>query len=368
MTVDKPNIDNKRNSSIELLRIISMILIIFHHFALHGDFDFSSSSITVSRLWYYFIIMGGKIGVNIFILISGYFLISNKKIEFNLKKIIKLWGQILFYSITILVLSILITNNYPGIKIIIKSMLPITFSLWGFASGYFVLYLFHPFINRLLHSLTKNEYIILIGLQFICWCVIPTFTGQLFQSNTLLWYIFLYCIAGYLKLYGQNINKKTSFYFIIFIVLYAMTYLSSVVFSVLGLKWEIFANHSMYFFGPEKISTFLVSVSMFIAFASYNMPYSKWINRIASTTFGIYLLHDNPIVRNYLWNILFHNNKYQDSSLIIPYSIMVCCAVFIGCGAIDWLRKIVAKKLFDIDKLEPHINSIKEKYSKYIKN
>ena len=67
MPVDKQNIDNKSNSSIELLWILLMILIIFHHFALHGDFDFSSSRIAVSRLWYYFIIMGEKIGVNILI-------------------------------------------------------------------------------------------------------------------------------------------------------------------------------------------------------------------------------------------------------------------------------------------------------------
>lgn len=38
-----------RNSSIELLRIISMILIVFHHFAFHGGFKWQTNSVTISH-------------------------------------------------------------------------------------------------------------------------------------------------------------------------------------------------------------------------------------------------------------------------------------------------------------------------------
>lgn len=68
----------KRNSSIELLRIIAMVMIMFHHFAYYSGFEYNLSSISTPYLWYNFIIMGGKIGVNIFVLISGYFLIDDK--------------------------------------------------------------------------------------------------------------------------------------------------------------------------------------------------------------------------------------------------------------------------------------------------
>ena len=65
----------KRQSNIELLRIVAMLLIIAHHFSLHGGFVFSTASITVNRLWIQFIQIGGEIGINVFVLISGYFLI-----------------------------------------------------------------------------------------------------------------------------------------------------------------------------------------------------------------------------------------------------------------------------------------------------
>ena len=69
----------QRNSSIELLRIISMVMIMFYHFSIHGHFDFATASVSVSRLWLNFISMGGKIGVDLFVLISGYYLISDTK-------------------------------------------------------------------------------------------------------------------------------------------------------------------------------------------------------------------------------------------------------------------------------------------------
>ena len=65
------NINNKRQSNIELLRILAMILIIAHHFALFGAFGFSETAVSINKLWIQFIQIGGKIGVNIFILISG---------------------------------------------------------------------------------------------------------------------------------------------------------------------------------------------------------------------------------------------------------------------------------------------------------
>lgn len=38
----------QRNSSIELLRIISMVMIMFYHFSIHGHFDFATASVSVS--------------------------------------------------------------------------------------------------------------------------------------------------------------------------------------------------------------------------------------------------------------------------------------------------------------------------------
>ena len=52
--------DVYRKSNIELLRIISMIIIIAHHYAVHGGFNFSTQNITINRLWIQFLTLGGE--------------------------------------------------------------------------------------------------------------------------------------------------------------------------------------------------------------------------------------------------------------------------------------------------------------------
>lgn len=186
-----------------------MIMIVFHHFAIHGGFEWESQSITIPHFWYNFIIMGGQIGVDIFVLISGYFLINNKESLFYFSKILKVWGQVFFYSITIYAVFCFCGISDFEVKSLIKALLPITSSSWWFASTYFVLYLIHPFLNKLLHCLDKKNYQSLLVMLVVCWSIIPTFTGQQFQRNYLLWFITLYAIAGYARNYGFN-DKLTS--------------------------------------------------------------------------------------------------------------------------------------------------------------
>ena len=46
----------QRQSNIELLRIFAMIIIIGHHFSVHGGFNFSTDVINLNRLWTQFIV------------------------------------------------------------------------------------------------------------------------------------------------------------------------------------------------------------------------------------------------------------------------------------------------------------------------
>ena len=331
---------NVRNSAMELLRIISMIMIVFHHFAVHGGFSFGTT-LSIPRLWYNFIIMGGKIGVDIFALISGYFLINNESKTLDINKIIKFIGQVFFYSVGIFIVCRLTGVIDWSAKSFIKAVFPITFSKWWFASTYFVLYLMHPYLNKLLHSIEKSIYQRLLLLLVVCWSIIPTFTTSSFQSNSLLWFVTLYSIAGYIRLYGLNVKFTTKHYFLFYLICSALTYSSSVIFTILGSKWDIFAQHTTYFYGQEKLTILSISLCLFMCFSTLKMNYHKWINTMASATFGVYLIHDNDIIRKLLWLDWFRNAEYQDSLLLIPYSIFVVAVVYIVCSTIDLLRRYI---------------------------
>lgn len=336
-----------RNSSFELLRIISMVMIVFHHFAaVNSRFEWDFPLLSIPNFWNNFIIMGGKIGVDIFVLISGYFLVNKKSSLFNFKRILKFWGQVFFYSVTIYLIFILIGRADFNLKSLITNFFPITFSSWWFASTYFVLFLIHPFLNKLIHSLDKKLYQSLLVLLVICWSIIPTFTTSKYQSNDLLWFITLYAISGYVRIYGFNPKFKTKHYFILYGIFSVVAYLSSVVFTFLGTKWSIFATYAIYFYGQEKLPTLLISLTLFMAFANLKMNYHKWINVVASATFGVYLIHNNSYVISFLWLDVFKNTQYQNPIMLIPYSIVAVIIVYVVCTLIDLLRQQTIEKVY----------------------
>lgn len=357
-----------RNSNFELLRIILMLFIILGHISVHGGFEFSTQSITINRLFTQFVELVGAVSVNIFVFISGYFLISSKK--FKLSKVLKLLAQMLFYSILIYLIFIIFGLETFSIKNLIKSLLPVTFNIWWFASTYFVLYLISPFINIFLNKLNKETYKKLLILLFICWSLIPTLTTQTYQSNNLIWFTFIYSVGGYIKLHGINISKKKCYLFSI--VLALLTYLSVIFFDIVGFKISFVAENATYFCTIQRTPVFLIALLLFVAIKDINIKNNKLINLISSTTFGIYLIHDNILIRNFVWDNLFNINSFNKSIFLIPYLILIVIIVFVVCSIIELIRMYVIEKRYIklIYILEKKLNKLIDKFfnSKIIKN
>ena len=113
---------------------------------------------------------------------------------------------------------------------------------------------------------------------------------------------------------------------------------------LLGTKIPFFQNYTLFFYERQSILTFLSALSLFMAFMKKDLEYHKWINIIASATFGVYLIHDNNLVRPFLWLRVFKNAILQDSIIIIPYSIVVSIIVYTICTIIDLLRQQIFEK------------------------
>ena len=331
-----------RQSNFELLRIVAMVLIVFYHFAFHGGFKFDNTTLSIPRFWCNFISMGGKAGVNIYVLISGYFLIQNRSTKVSMHKILKLWGQVFFYSATLYVITIALGESI-SIKQLITALMPMTRAVWWFASTYFVLYMIHPYLNRFLHSMDKLLYQRYLMLLLLMWCIVPTFLGAAFAGNNLCWFVTLYSLAGYYRLYGFN-KRATKYVGVIAILFTILSYCSSVVFTILGTKWAFFSEHSDYFYAAQRLPALVISICLFVVFANMNIKDSKWINMASSATFGVYLIHDNRFFRPFLWGTIFHNAQFQDSILLIPYSVVVVAVVYISCTLLDLLRQSVIER------------------------
>lgn len=96
----------------------------------------------------------------------------------------------------------------------------------------------------------------------------------------------------------------------------------------------------------EKIPVLLISLTLFLAFTNLQMNYTNSINTLATATFGVYLIHENIILRPILWINIFQNYQYQNSLLLIPYSIIVVLLVYAICTVIDLIRQKFFEKPF----------------------
>ncbi|MEF2761471.1 MAG: acyltransferase family protein [Ligilactobacillus salivarius] len=117
----------RRSSNLELLRILSMFMIVVHHFAFHGTFDFKTITNTNQGALLATLILEsfGKVGVAIFVLIGAYFLVEK---SFSFKRVMNLVILTSFYSIIIyIILRVLkfgIPNDYLWTKIIFPYPIP----------------------------------------------------------------------------------------------------------------------------------------------------------------------------------------------------------------------------------------------------
>ena len=340
------SISIQRNSTFELCRILSMFMIVGCHFATHGGFSFDKNAISIPRLWWYFLEMGGNFGVDVFIMISGYFMINNTNLSINKKRIFKIYGQVFFYSITILLFGIAIGITNISIIQILKTIFPITTGSWWFITAYFILFLLHPYLNRLLISLNKRQYQRLLLLLLIIWSIIPTLTTFSLYSNELIEFILFYAIAGYIRLFGIDSKLKSKHFFWLWLFAVLVTFSSSVFLMMLGKKIAVFSDHTLHFYDRKSLPTLFRAVFFFMIFERMNVKNCKIINTISSATFGVYLIHDSYIIRPWLWKTLFANSQYQESITLIPYSLIVIVIVYLVCTIIDLVRIKIIEPIY----------------------
>lgn len=340
--------EKNRQSNIECLRILAMLLIVAHHFSVHGGGNFLEQ-FTTNYVWTEFISSGGKVGVNLFVLITGYFCINkNPKIS----NIIFLWLNTFFYS-TSLYLIFLCFGREFNLSECIKAFIPFTFNQYWFVTCYATLFILIPFINIFTRNATKEQYFKLLVILLVLWSVIPSLIfipplyGNKWYFSSLGWFILLYLVSGYIRLYGltRKITNKKLFTItgIMLFVIFVWIIFCNIQFSIGNTWWR----HLFYFSEMNSITIFLISVSIFCLFLKIQVNNNYIINFIASCMFGVYLIHDNNYVRPWLWKNFWEVSNHMSipSLKFILWSIYVICTTFVICIFIEALKKLLFNKI-----------------------
>lgn len=331
-----------RNSSIEFLRIIAMLFIVFSHSSVHGGFLYDKANYNnIILSW----LTLGNLGVDIFVIISGYF-----SCQRHIKKnhFIKLLSQVYFYSILCFVIALVFTQNFTTKKLV-TVFFPTIFCEYWFFTAYFVLMLLSPYINTLIEKSNRKQLLHSIVLMLIIWSVIPTFTGQNMYGTELVQFVMFYLFGAYFRKYPDNIFRNQFLQKGITALSFILLFASSVIFYLLGNVISFFEHKECFFFGRTSLLIIGCAVGLF-SLSVYRKAYTnKFINHIGCCTFGVYLFHDNPFIRKLLWLEWIPNYKFYNSIYLPIRMILSSILVFIICILIDYIRqKFFANRIFEI--------------------
>lgn len=269
------------------------------------------------------------IAVNCYVLITGYFCINKTELRWN--GIIKTIIATLFYSIVFLVLAWLLGKEVTTSSII-NSLLPIHQEQYWFVTAYVGLMLIAPFISRLVSVLNKKQYQILLALLFVL--SFEYLYGRVYAGlRSIIFFSFLFLIAGYVKLYGVPQKWKENkgiVVLIIWFVLFGIATLTNIVFCP---KDEFLLRSS-----SNDCMILFLSVAVFVYFAYTDISYKPLVilSKISPYVFGVYLVHDNPIFRKDLWAAVMP----EHTVLPIAFNCLFVALIifFIGVG-VDFVRQ-----------------------------
>ena len=323
----------QRNSSFELLRIICIIFIIALHFAGHGGFDFdgleNTTVVLINRTWISFLQQFGKAGVNIFVLISAYFLVGK---PFKTRKIIEILFEMLFFSILLGFGFLLIKKKDFSFDLFKTIFLPFGSGTWWFMTSYLLLYIFSPFLNLGIKLMTKKMHLAITIFLLLIWSFLPTFLTLDYGFSIFGWFLTLYFIASFIRQYDIKIRLKPFFGVLISISIICIWFMIKCCIKYFAGDGNAAVESILGWFDLLQNNNFIhvaASILLFLSFKEMNIKVNRFINIVASTTLAIYIVHDYSDMRMFLWTDLFHNASYSASEFLIPYSILVILGVFL---------------------------------------
>lgn len=309
----------------------------------------------------------GKIGASTFAAITGYFMAERRfdvcgegLFRQHYRKILPIVLQMYFYSVlafAFVVIYGLITNHsIPQLSgsDLLRTALPFVWGNW-YARYYLVLLVFIPFINLLTSSLDNKGYTRFAIALVSVWSIIPTASPDAWNYGYADIMIVMYLLGGFVRrsLVGRVSRKQASIWF----ALSLMALIGSILILDIAGKasgFDVLVRNAGYFAGFDKITAISIALSAVMYFSYLDFS-NRFVNVIAESTFGIYLLHDNGVLRGILWNEIWPNIEHVSAPYLhLPVK---CLCVFVLGLLIDrvriccFARQIEPKAEMEIEKL-----------------
>ena len=347
-----------RQSNFELLRIIAILMVVLYHANYHSLGFPVREDILAAPGTLFWRALAEQIcvaGVNIFILISGWF-----GIKPSIKKFCSLLFQVFFYGLIAIAVGLL-----AGWEIPVKLCLKVFYfgGQYWFVIAYFVLFLISPILNSFVENSPPRRIIAVLACFFAAEFIYDWLAsmGTWYRGFSAISFAGLYLLARFIRLYSRKlIHASTSS----LLIVYALATLIPTIISYLGIRNGWIQLNPRAYTSPFIIAA---AVSLLLCFSRLKFE-SKFVNWVACSAFAVYLFHVNPVI--------FPHFKQAASALSLSLNpvffsvsaLLLAITLFLACAAFDRIRmgcwKVTCSLFLDkaINKIETAFDRIMNKW------
>lgn len=354
--LEKPhNPAKERMANLELLRIVAMLLIVVLHFLGKGGWLTPLSEASIPHMGY--VAWGLEalaIGsLNVYMLLSGYFLIES---SFKVKRLLQLLLQVLFYGIGTGLLAAAfgcLPEEGFSVYYLASLFLPLSTEHYWFMTAYFMMYLFVPFLSQGVKRLTKKQFqtvlVLLLTLVCIIKSVVPVKLPTDRQGYDCIWYMCVFLVAAYIRLYGIPFFKSIWRSLLVYLGAGAGIFALAFVLRFLYLRTGRLRDMLSVSYNYNHVLTLLAAVALFYVFYHMRIKqgvFSRLVCRIAPYTLGVYLWHEHEAIR-YEWQNWFYfvAAKPDNGVMLALHTLLAALLVFAVGIVVDVLRSLLFRGL-----------------------
>jgi len=327
-----------RSSNLELLRILCMLLIIGDH--LTGQSGIADYTTLPSSFAFCLIGCGSRIACSVFVLIGGWFLCEQ---PYKTRRPLSLWLSLWLYTVPVTLLC-----KLAGLDVSWGALrwAASTRQLW-FISDYLMLLLCVPLLNRLLRGLSRPAHRGLLAVLAVPLIVYPTLFGENGAVSDTAWmFLYEYLLIAYLRRWPDNrlahLLQHRAAALGLGLGLPLLNTILRAVLETRGLTdGKAFQYMAYYRTALGALPNLLAALALFYLFKGLDLGCVRWVNALAGTTLGVYILHQVPAFRGFLWNGLLQAEAHHGS---VGYTLLAILAVFLGCAAVDALRTVLVMR------------------------
>ncbi len=339
----------ERNVGIELLRIVSMFMIVLLHCVNHTQLHAATSASTAHALSIYFPYGASQCAVNIYAMITGYVCVQSK---YRPSRYVEIWLQVFALNAAFGLADIV--QNGLQIKTLVHCLFPVSSGTFWYFSSYTLLFLCMPYLNRLLLSISKQRYkkllLMLAVVSTVAWLALFLFNQDMFATDagySPFWLMVLYCAGAYIKIFEADFQTwKAGRCLCVFVFLSVVNGLSMPALKWLTTRLLGYPTKERFLLSYLSPTTILAAVSIVLCALKLRIKTGKRaIVWLGSLTFGIYIIHMQPFFREHIIGQYFANAASQSWYTVLVEFLGFALAVFAACAVLDWIRKLLFRLL-----------------------